>query len=346
MLTGLIVGKFCPLHQGHEALVAFARARCDRLVILSYTNPDLGYPAAQRAGWLADLFPDAIRLVLDDEVLAEFAERTGSTPRIVPCNDAPDDVHREFTAWACRAMLGMTIDRVFTSEAYGDGFAAALTRHQQEALGTGPVVEHLCFDPDRRRHPVSGTAVRSGADGADRFLSPVVRAALVRRIGIIGGESSGKTTLARALAERLETVWVPEYGRELWERRGGDLRFADMARIAIEQVAREDAARRVAWRWLPCDTTPLVTAFYSEALFGRIDPVVSELAKRPYDRLVVCAPDFAFVQDGTRQDAAFRCRQHQWYLQRLEQAQASYALVEGSVEQRCRQIVALLEAAG
>lgn len=44
MLTGLVVGKFCPLHRGHEALIAFAAAGCDRLVILSYTSPELGYP--------------------------------------------------------------------------------------------------------------------------------------------------------------------------------------------------------------------------------------------------------------------------------------------------------------
>lgn len=342
MLTGLVVGKFCPLHRGHEALVAFASARCDRLVILSYTNPDLGYPAAQRAAWLEMLFPEAIRLVLDDRVLAEFAEHTGTAPRTLPHNDAPAEVHRAFTAWACRAMLETTVDRVFTSEAYGDGFAAALTRHQRDRLGAGPVVEHLCFDLARRLHPVSGTAVRSGADGADGFLSPVVRASLVRRIGIIGGESSGKTTLARMLAERLDTVWVPEYGRELWERRNGDLRFSDMARIAVEQVAREEMALHVARRWLPCDTTPLVTAFYSEAMFGSIDPAVTALAARPYDHLIVCAPDFAFVQDGTRQDAAFSWRQHEWYLRSLELAQTPYVLVAGSVEERCRRIMAML----
>jgi nicotinamide riboside kinase len=39
----------------------------------------------------------------------------------------------------------------------------------------------------------------------------------VRRIALLGGESSGKTTLARALAQSLGTSWVPEYGRQRWE---------------------------------------------------------------------------------------------------------------------------------
>jgi nicotinamide riboside kinase len=49
--------------------------------------------------------------------------------------------------------------------------------------------------------------------------APQVYADHVQRVAFIGGESSGKTTLARVLAERLQTVWVPEYGRTLWEQR-------------------------------------------------------------------------------------------------------------------------------
>src|SRR5581483_9617149 len=50
------------------------------------------------------------------------------------------------------------------------------------------------------------------------FLEPPVRAYYARRICLIGAESTGKTTLARALAEHYQTVWVPEYGREYSER--------------------------------------------------------------------------------------------------------------------------------
>jgi nicotinamide riboside kinase len=46
-----------------------------------------------------------------------------------------------------------------------------------------------------------------------------VRAGLARRVVVIGAESTGKTTLAQALAENLGTVWVPEYGRWYWEGR-------------------------------------------------------------------------------------------------------------------------------
>ncbi|MDT8757748.1 AAA family ATPase [Sphingomonas psychrotolerans] len=324
MLTGLVVGKFAPLHKGHEALIAFAQAQCDRLVILSYSKPERpGCPPERRAAWLAALYPDALRLVLDDAALATFAARTGEAPRILPHNDAPDEAHRSFVAWVCRAMLGLTVDRVFTSEAYGDGFAASLARHFDH------VVEHRMFDHPRERVPISATRLRAEPALGRSFLTSTIRRDLVRRVALIGGESTGKTTLAAALAQHLKTIWVPEYGRELWELRRGELRFDDLLTIAREQIAREDAALNNATGWLICDTSPLVTMFYSEAMFARVDPELRRLAERRYDETILCAADFPFVQDGTRQDDAFRARQNDWYRNRLDRVELSYLILQG-----------------
>jgi NadR type nicotinamide-nucleotide adenylyltransferase len=326
MLTGLVVGKFAPLHKGHEALIAFARAQCDRLVVLSYSKPDLpGCPPERRAAWLAALYPDALRLVLDDAALVDFAARTGQAARTLPDNDAPDEAHRSFVAWVCRAILGLTVNRVFTSEVYGDGFAASLARH------FGHPVDHVMFDPARVRIPISATRLRADPSLHRAFIAPAIRRDLVRRVTLLGGESTGKSTLAAALAHRLGTLWVPEYGRELWELRGGELRFEDLLAIAREQIAREDAALDDASGWLVCDTSPRVTRFYSESMFGRVDPELQELAKRSYDATIVCAGDFPFVQDGTRQDSAFRDRQNAWYRDQLDRADIAYWIVCGTL---------------
>lgn len=347
MLIGLVVGKFCPLHLGHQRLIEFAGARCDRLVILSYTKPEFpAYPPALRAKWLETLFPEAIRLVLDDSVLADFALRTGSDMRILPANDAPEEIHRDFCAWVCHRMLGLSVDRVFTSESYGDGFAASLTRYFSERAGATHRVDHLVYDPARATTPVSGSAIRHDPDGLSGFLPDPVRSSLIKRIGIVGGESSGKTTLARLLAERHETIWVPEYGRELWIARDGALLFDDLHAIAVEQIAREEAAALSARRWLFCDTTPLVTAFYSEEMFGRVDSALSTMAGRRYDHILLCAPDFDFVQDGTRRDAAFRQRQHDHYAQALASEGLPYTEVSGSVAKRLTLTDAILGASG
>jgi NadR type nicotinamide-nucleotide adenylyltransferase len=72
-------------------------------------------------------------------------------------------------------------------------------------------------DRARAAVPVSGTLIRSDPLAYLEFLEPCVRAYFVRRVVLIGAESTGKTTLAQQLAERFNTTWVPEYGRVHWE---------------------------------------------------------------------------------------------------------------------------------
>lgn len=338
MLTGLVVGKFAPLHKGHEALIAFAQAHCERLVILSYSKPELpGCPPERRAAWLAALYPDALRLVLDDAVLAGFAARTGQVPCILPDNNAPDEAHRGFVAWVCRAVLGLTVDRVFTSEDYGDGFAASLARHFNHP------VQHVMFDRPRARIPISATQLRADPALHRDFIAPAICRDLVRRVTLLGGESTGKTTLAATLAQCLGTLWVPEYGRELWEQRGGELCFDDLLAIAREQIAREHVALNDATGWLICDTSPLVTMFYSEAMFTRVDPELGQLADRTYDATILCAADFPFVQDGTRQDDMFRKQQDNWYRDRLNRAGIVHLIARGSLRARVKAVLAHLD---
>ncbi len=104
----------------------------------------------------------------------------------------------------------------------------------------------------------------------------------------------------------------------------------------------ETAAAPAANRWLFCDTSPLTTLFYSHDRFGRAEPGLVELAERPYAFTILCAPDFPFVQDGTRREPAFRERQHAWYLHELARSGKPFSVVGGSVEDRVAQVLALL----
>ena len=165
---------------------------------------------------------------------------------------------------------------------------------------------------------------------------------VARRICLLGGESTGKTSLAEALAQVLDEPWVPEYGRELWEARGGSLEFEELLHIARVQVAREEQAERLARQYLVCDTSPLTTLFYSLELFGRADPRLEALARRPYDLVVLCGEDFAFVQDGWRRDPDFRHRGQSWYQERLAEYGMSWFEVHGPLADRVRRMRELL----
>ena len=300
--VGLVVGKFAPLHLGHEQVIRAALAACDRVVLLSYSRPEFpGCEPARRAAWLATRFPATTRIVLDH------------TSDLLPDNDAPDDTHRAFCADVLRRRVDRPINAIFTSESYGPGFAADLARRQHAP------VAHVFVDPARALVPVSGTALRADIHGLRRFLSPDVYATFIERVALLGGESTGKSTLAASLAAALGTSHVPEFGRELWEQRRGHLAFDDLLAIAREQIRREETAllNPSTHRFLICDTSPLTTLFYSHELFGRADPELTALAARPYHHTVLCADDFPFVQDGTRSDDTFRARGQRWYREQL-----------------------------
>ena len=342
---GLIVGKFCPLHRGHMFLIQTALDACDSLLVISYTNPEFDRcgPAVRQA-WLDALFPQVRSLVLDDAILARLCLARGLPLRRLPHNDDDPTVHREFTAWVSWALCGTRADAVFTSEDYGDGFAADLGAWYNARLAPAAPVRHVCVDRQRQTVPVSGTGARAQPHLAYAFLHPVVRAHFVERVCLLGGESSGKTTLAAHLAARLGTCWAPEVGRERWDEKGGALGYDDMLIIGQGQSAREDELAREAQRWLVCDGSALTSLFYSLDGFGRAEPALEALARRAYAVTFVCAPDIPFVQDGTRRDAAFRVRQHHWYLAALARLGMPYVLLSGDLEQRLASACALLTA--
>ena len=340
--SGLVVGKFSPLHRGHEALIRQAQESCAEVIIVSYSKPELtGCEADRRARWLADLFPTTRRLVVTDQYLREHA-RGDDEFSSVPDNDAPDVVHRDFCAFLCETHLATTVDAVFTSEDYGAGFADHLTRRFRAKRPHVAIVEHVSVDRHRVKTPVFGRLIRQDVHTYRSCLSPRVYASFVERICLLGGESSGKSTLTEALADRFDTTFAPEYGRELWVAKEGRLSYEDMLHIAVQQIEYENSAAQRSNRYLFCDTSPLTTYFYSLEMFGRADAALETLALKPYDLYVLCAPDFEFVQDGTRRDAEFRRRQHAWYLEQLDRGGRRYLLAEGSLRERVDRIAAYL----
>src|SRR5262249_20159288 len=163
---------------------------CAEVIIISYSNPE--YPdcdPARRKSWLTELFPSAHILIPTDVSL-----KLESIPEI-PRNDADPVTHRRFCAFLCTQILGVTVDAVFTSENYGDGFAAELTRHFREENPTAPEVQHVLVDQRRQAVPISGALLREDIHANRGWLSPNVYRSFVHRACMLGGESSGKTTL-------------------------------------------------------------------------------------------------------------------------------------------------------
>ncbi|MGK5071639.1 AAA family ATPase [Janthinobacterium sp. ZB1P44] len=160
------------------------------------------------------------------------------------------------------------------------------------------------------------------------------------RVAILGAESSGKSTLAAALAERYGTVWVPEYLREFVATQGRVPVAEDQYGIARTQVEREDAAAAQARNYLFCDTTPLMTAVYSRHYFNGADAQLAALAAgHQYDATIVTAPDSPWTPDGLqRESEAVRQLIYRYLLDELDARGIAYLLVSGPLAQRLKQV--------
>lgn len=128
-------------------------------------------------------------------------------------------------------------------------------------------------------------------------------------VGIVGAESSGKSTLAAALHERLviegrRAALVAEVLREFCDRERRTPRRDEQAAIAAEQTRRIEAASRE-HEFVVADTTALMTAVYSELVFE--DPglyAMAEAAHRRCDLTLLTALDLPWEPDGLQRDGA------------------------------------------
>jgi HTH-type transcriptional repressor of NAD biosynthesis genes len=319
MSLGFIVGKFYPPHRGHKYLIDTARAQVDRLIVMIAHHPSQCIPGELRKAWMEEIHPDCEIHLVPDEL---------------------EDDSREWAAFTVR-YLRRAPDVVFSSEAYGPEFARLMG------------ARHVSVDPERKAVPVSGTLVRSAVLDHFDMLEPCVRAYFVRRVILIGAESTGKTTLAQQLAERFHTCWVPEFGREHWEKKMANRLISDsppswsreeFVEIAITQKEREDQAARAANRVLFCDTNAFATGTWFERYYGHRDEEVDAIgAADVADLYLLSAPDAPFVQDGFRDGELIRNWMNGRFLEQLQAKRLPFVLLSGSYSERFERAVAAVD---
>ena len=321
MTTGVVIGKFLPPHSGHRHLIEVAAAAVDHLDVIVCAHESQPIEGATRVAWLREIHPDVSVHLTPDDIPEDQAERTSQ-------------------AWAARTVevLGHAPDVVFTSEEYGPRYARYLG------------AEHVSVDPARTRFPVSGTAVRADPASQWSFLEPCVRAWFLKRICVVGAESTGTSTLAEALAQDYGAACVPEFGRAFCEERleAGeplDWKTDDFIEIARRQQADEDAAARTCGPVLVCDTDALATAIWHERYLRTRSPEVEALAAaRRYSLYVLTSDDIPFVQDGTRDGEHIRSWMTNRFREELTRRPEPWIEVKGSPQHRLAAAVHAIDA--
>ena len=154
------------------------------------------------------------------------------------------------------------------------------------------------------------------------------------RVCVTGPESTGKTTLARRLAEHAGTEWVPESSRAYAERVGRPLRASDVDPIAREHIARADAGAALervrAARLLVLDTDLLSTVLYARHYYGRCPRWIerAEHARRA-DLYLLCDIDVAWVDDGVRDRPSDRPAMFDLFARALARRNVPVVVVRG-----------------
>jgi nicotinamide riboside kinase len=160
------------------------------------------------------------------------------------------------------------------------------------------------------------------------------------KIALLGAESTGKSQLANELAEHLSASGQPalavgEYLREWCEREGRTPRAHEQADIALTQQVRIEAAAAQA-QWVIADTTPLMTAVYSEFIFADTSLHASALAyQRSFDLTLITGLDMPWEADGIQRDGEHvRAPVDALLRSLLLKAGIAYEVVYGSGSQR------------
>lgn len=230
-----------------------------------------------------------------------------------------------------QAVRGRRIDYVFASEAYGFRLASELN------------AQYVPVDHARELVPISATRIREDPLSHWDYLPEPVRAAYLKRVCIFGPESTGKSTLAAHLAAHFSTRHVFEYARPLIDLVGNQITEGLLMRIARGQAAAEQAMAHQARRVLFCDTDPLLTSVWAEALIGDCPEPIRALAKScRHDLYLLTDIDVPWVNDGQRyfpgaaERRAFfdKCRAA------LEMEQRPYVLINGAWDERLAKSVA------
>jgi NadR type nicotinamide-nucleotide adenylyltransferase len=154
----------------------------------------------------------------------------------------------------------------------------------------------------------------------------------VTRVRLLGAESTGKTTLARALAESYGTLWNPEYGRpytEIGRDPAAPWTTEEFTHIARIHCWYEDFLAGYATRVLFCDTDAFTTALFHEVYLGVPTASFPELVGRPYDLTLVCGLDVPWAHDGIREFEVEREEMHRCYVEHARASGRPWLVVEG-----------------
>ncbi len=191
----------------------------------------------------------------------------------------------------------------------------------------------------------------------------------IKKIVIIGPESTGKSTLSSQLADHYHTVWVPEYAREYLEKNGTNYTYDDLLTIAKGQIDleeegiryqvsgiwKEPASKNIGHRTsdiihlatpLFIDTDMYVMKVWCEYVFDKCHNwILNRIVERKYDGYLLCNTDLPWVADNLREypDAETRNKLYHFYKDILVNQNVPWIDISGNYKERLEKAITFTE---
>lgn len=290
--VGMYGGSFDPLHIGHIHDIIRASSMCEELyVVISWCEGRESTSKELRYRWILNSTKHLsnIKIILiEDKAISKEIYDT--------------DYYWENGAKDIKNAIGKPIDAVFCGSDY-------LGKNRFESLYC-PESEIIYFD--RKEVPISSTEVRFDAMKYWDYIPQVAKSYYTKRILIVGGESTGKSTLVQNLALAYNTNFVSEVGRDTCEYAGGEdfMIVDDLIENFLKQKINTDEASKYSNKLLFVDTDALTTKFYCNFLLGKDSKDLNNCLKladvinyfNHWDLVLFLEPTVDFIQDGTRNE--------------------------------------------
>jgi len=320
---GLFLGKFTILHFGHQFVIDTALKEMDQLIILIYDAPSsTDIPLDVRAGWIEEIYKNSPVTVIKGWC---GPEDTGYT----------NEIKKIQNEYILKMVGDKGITHFYSSEPYGE--------HVSEAL----CCINRVVDIERKNFPISASTISKNPFAFREYIHPLVYSDLITNVVFVGAPSTGKTTIAEKLASEFNTVWMPEYGREYWEKHQKNRRLEpwQLTEIAEGHLERERKKILEANRYLFTDTNAITTYMFAMDYHGFASERLTELARyaeRRYDLVFLCGDDIPYDDTWDRSGDVHRHIFQQKIKSDLIQRKIPFITLNGSLDVRIKTVKSVL----
>ena len=316
MKRGFVFGKYMPFHNGHKALIDFAKSKCNELFVVVCCSDKEKLPSATRVSWITETYVDEA-----DIQVIELNYKESELPNT---SESSTEVSK---VWANYFQSVLPeVDLLVTSEKYGEYVSEFMQ------------IEHIYFDQQRIKNPISATQIRESAYNNWHFLPDAVKRDLQKKVVLLGTECTGKSSISTALSKEFNSVLVEEAGREIIQD-SKDFSLEQVQRIAKVHAENIEKASKKLTPFVFIDTDIHITQSYAKYEFGKYLELDKEIYKaNKADYYFYLTKDLPYEQDGGRLEEADRNLLDAHHIETLKHFEINYSAISGDWSSRYNQI--------